>query len=1165
MSTNRIDSYISNSTMSAAERSIIMFTEGAARVALNKAGELVTTSVIDWFSKPAVLSREDMQRHTDLVNVYYKSFGRTEKIPSFWNLSTDNRPTFVLNYDKEIVKTQSCIDDLIAKKSGMYLARAGILSLLIRYLQSMRKRSKAFKRVDVGSIRDDGIELMFILEMLTWFRDVLPELDQMDSEPDKISISMESKRHSFAEEKMGMDGMHSQVSEGIVSTDTDNLHESRSLNDVQHETSSTSGLQGVLQNRIKYCEDLLAKIAINHNFFAGYSLDSSRANFKDLLSRLTEQFKSYRMYLIQKSAVMRFNELINNLGDQLSELSALSFHVLHLLIKDVNQPYLIVEQFLSPYKSDVKVAALKKTRIGVWIERTLELAGIKDSTFESNRKITLATIKSHLEGELPSDENCHLTGNLRDPLSNEWGHWDFVLKSIPDNSIHDEFKLSKRQELEIQSISYLEQMRKFCRLILLIYFIRQNMVRAATVASVFGEVWIYGDRIGKVVLDELLSSISDVIEDYSDEFETFWKGYFGDFWSYAEQNRTNDKSNPCFQWLKIHVDLKYKPKIEKLINNIFRQIGYIREHSGTLPRIKEETKKIQKALYQDLLDFMIFKNKKSSTNYLVIKNALNDLDFEQACETAPSQELSTIITFPLAPNPSLDMRLKSQKKRATLGFKHRSGSFQLPGKSFADEDRHKYALTSPVNYAPLWGNHVYLPGRMHWVDGDGNCFFRAVALELNRQSGWQLTYQMIRNRGVEYLRENIQLLNSFISENQTPDEYLDVMSTSGSWAEGPIIDAVARSFNIHLCIMDVVEDEENGVKLFPIHINDVAKSKCTVGLVRQNLHYNALELQGNSSQARSVAKQMLPITNGQTVGREAATCDIALAPGTSEASIKCRSFDLTVFESISLLLGAYVITDRSLAKKMNDSLLQRPEKFYSDMQKCIYEEFLVKHSRIKNTRHWLLSIRYRLSQDKIDKLIKLYNKVNACFLVIYDNTNSERTLSKLEKTLIDERLYRIITKEFSDNKFFQFNIPAPEPALTIARDGDSYEVIIDSFRIPEIKDKVLEAADEQILSRSEDREKISELKQKLYDTEEKLAVKDVVISQLEFKVEARNQLILELRKQLNRQFGESAKVPHKRERQVELSSVGRHAYTMYGGIADATVDNHYEKIETNSM
>ncbi len=1124
MNANQIDRFISNNNMNVINRSILLFSEGAARVVLNKAGEVATGMLYKWWLETSALSKNDLERYRDLVEVYSNSFGDQYDIPSFWKLSSDNRPTFAFNYSAEINKTQSCIDKLIAKKSGMYLARAGILSLLVRYIQSMQNRW-------VGSIRGDGIELMFVLEMLTWFKEVVPELDQQDKGHILHDLNKSTLKKSEGEE-------------------------SKQPPDALSSISSIGGIQEILKTRIDYCKKLSPKIA-KYNF-----LDSNRANFLDLIQRLTEQLESYRMYLIQKSSIIRFNVLINTLSDQLSELSALSFHVLHLLINGANQSYLIVEQFLSPYPSDVKVIAQKNKRIGVWLEKTLQLAGIQDSTFESNKKITFASIQHHLENEIPSDENFNLEGSLRDPLSKDWGHWDFILNHLSDDA-SDESKTSKRQELEIQAVNYLQQIRQLSRSISLIYFIRQNMVRAATVASVFGEVWIYGDRVGKVVLEELLLSIIDVIGDYSEIFQSFWEKYFNDLNDYARKHGTNHKKDKCFNLLTNHVDLKYKPAIEKVLTHIKNQIDSIRAHSHTLPQIKKETKKIKKDLYKDILDFMKFKNKSNSSNYIIIKNALDDLEFEQTKEEFSNQELSTVVTFP--PKESRLPQVETEPQRKPSFFATRPSlrifrSSDEKARSMENNDR-----TSVVNTLPLWGNHLHLPGRMHLVDGDGNCFFRAVAFELNRQNDEKLTHQIIREEGVKYLINYKSLFDNFTCENQTPEQYLDKMSLPGTWAEGLIIDAVALCFHVHLCILDVREDAENKQMFFPIHINEKDKNlKCTVGLVRQALHYNALELPNSSIYVNKTHKKNLAITEYQDK-KDDITSMTNFNKGISETCIKVKRSNFSMFESISILLGAPIIVNRELLLLTTSPLLKRPKQFHTEMHKYIYDNFLLKHDRIIKYYLLVLSAHYRISKPKANLLVSLYKKVNACFVMMYDKETLYNDISKLEKTMIEERLYRNITKAFADNNFFQFTLPAPNSALEVTKNGDSYDVVIDSYKIPEIKNAVLAAVDEHISMREKDKNKISELekelakskqeavtskqeasasKQELFGLRQELSSVNEILQKQWLEIETKDDQIKELKRQLD--VYKTSQLNNIEEKDTGATRVSQHSFTTFG-------------------
>jgi hypothetical protein len=85
------------------------------------------------------------------------------------------------------------------------------------------------------------------------------------------------------------------------------------------------------------------------------------------------------------------------------------------------------------------------------------------------------------------------------------------------------------------------------------------------------------------------------------------------------------------------------------------------------------------------------------------------------------------------------------------------------------------------------------------VDPDGNCFFRAIARQFEIMNGEKiLTYDQIRQFAVNYMLEHPDQFNGFTENNL--DQYIDSMSKNGTWADNPIIQALADEFNINIDI-----------------------------------------------------------------------------------------------------------------------------------------------------------------------------------------------------------------------------------------------------------------------------------------------------------------------------------------------------------------------------
>jgi len=125
-----------------------------------------------------------------------------------------------------------------------------------------------------------------------------------------------------------------------------------------------------------------------------------------------------------------------------------------------------------------------------------------------------------------------------------------------------------------------------------------------------------------------------------------------------------------------------------------------------------------------------------------------------------------------------------------------------------------------------------LPGKLIDVAGDGNCLFRAVAVQL---FGDETRHAELRANAVAHLREHPELLAAHPPEGEMPDVYLERMEKADTWAEGPIIEALALHYNLHLSITDIRRSATGEYELHPLHINE-GEAHQTVGLVRHAGH-----------------------------------------------------------------------------------------------------------------------------------------------------------------------------------------------------------------------------------------------------------------------------------------------------------------------------------------
>lgn len=494
-------------------------------------------------------------------------------IPSYWTLDAKNRPTRMYNYRLFRRNLNTATEQLRTKNSEISFAQASMVALLAKYFDSILKRQFDYWLKD--GLRNDGIEAMFFSEMIHWLLHVLPELPELESS----TIAM-------------------------------------------------------VEQRALYCKEVCDIVFKNHVPIPGMPQRSLyRQKTKDTVFRLSQQMNCYHKNLEHQRHSMRFNHHVEQLNQYLLGLSEKSLNIFYALIKGSDKTHFIVEQFLNPYESDSVILTLQKTQLGRWLKKTLIASGITTSTYTSQTIISLEQSLTHLAGEHPQDDQCILTQGLKDSLNlKEWGHWDFVGKQIPSLDAKSDgisaatAKSSISPEESLRVSKYLTQIREAYRYIVRFQFIRQNLVRTTQVAAVFGEIWIYGDPVGKAVLKELLDGIEDEIKTYSKLFHEFWSTYYTNHYlPVAEKEHTNDikfQEHLCLTGLA-HNGV---PALQQIIDSIKVCINAIRIQSQQLPSNIERATKTKKQLFLDVLAFLKFCGKQGSTNFNIIQNALRDLE-----------------------------------------------------------------------------------------------------------------------------------------------------------------------------------------------------------------------------------------------------------------------------------------------------------------------------------------------------------------------------------------------------------------------------------------------------------------------------------------------------------------------------------------------------------
>ncbi len=142
------------------------------------------------------------------------------------------------------------------------------------------------------------------------------------------------------------------------------------------------------------------------------------------------------------------------------------------------------------------------------------------------------------------------------------------------------------------------------------------------------------------------------------------------------------------------------------------------------------------------------------------------------------------------------------------------------------------------------------------IDGDGNCFYRALADQLQQkkiqkrgQSGYY-TYQELRQRAIEYITEHIEEFRQEAPpEFGTMEQYIEHHSKDGAWAEGIMITTIEQ--NLELDVPIALRLYGTDGHIIPRDSNDRAEATI-LNLLYNGKHYDSLMLSQNTTQLKTV-------------------------------------------------------------------------------------------------------------------------------------------------------------------------------------------------------------------------------------------------------------------------------------------------------------------------
>ncbi|MDP3562489.1 MAG: hypothetical protein Q8R83_09975 [Legionellaceae bacterium] len=588
---------------------------GIGAISVAVASVWVIKEAYGWYLQPYKFSPDEMSRYNLLKNDYKMQLGID--YPAYWALTGDERPTFTMDYQSVKISIDNKIEQISSQGQVKFIARASILSLFSRYLESLSKRWDKFDWLTRAHTRDDGVEAMFLSEMISWFLHTVPEEEDVG---DKIMDAFE-KRIKYCK---------------LI---------------IQH-VSHKDWRSGGRDNLKDFLQRLINEMTSYHEHLVNHS---KLVNFNKLAGELSDNLlilsmKSLNMLylLINEAPQNRLNvEQFKNptkadgktikiretgLGDWLYKdltlmgINTATFDATEIL--NVNK----INDHLKNQHPDDEICTLKpelrnplSPQWGHWPFVTTinppPVVKIKGNTDEPESRRFLGRRKIQ-----------KATGLLKVHKDSSYSFWPFGRK--PDliqnqTDVQENYALIQPEAptAEEKAKKYLESIRLLHKLTPQLYHSRQSMDSSKFVTSVYGQTWIYGSPAGKATLEELLYSVDADVKSYETKYKEFWSDYFEDYKFYA-QERNCDAADPCSVRLN-QIDNDNKDR-QEIIKKIYKLTDDIRANAKQLPEIIEQANQKLMEIYGDVLARMHLYGRTNTPNYKIIAEALKELEQIQA-------------------------------------------------------------------------------------------------------------------------------------------------------------------------------------------------------------------------------------------------------------------------------------------------------------------------------------------------------------------------------------------------------------------------------------------------------------------------------------------------------------------------------------------------------
>ncbi|MDP3562349.1 MAG: hypothetical protein Q8R83_09265 [Legionellaceae bacterium] len=578
---------------------------------------------LKWFFQPYSFSHDELERHRILTSEY-KKMGLT--CPEYWTLTENHRPTFELDYKEVRTQLDNVIDEIRFHGSAIHVARTSILSLLSRYLESLSKRAITFDRATGAYARDDGVEAMFLSEMITWWLNIVPHKPEASDDV----IEAFEKRCDYCRH--------------LISQIT------RSNWKCKYRANFNDFLNRLSKEMDDYHQHL-----VNHSKMVNFNLLVDK--LKNELSSLAVQSFNMLFLMIRGASQERIN-ISQFKNPEQSDVKIRKMRETGLgdwLFKTLTLPGIDA----STYETTVPLTPSMIINHLQNEHPEDEPCLLRDELRDAVSKqwghwdfATEVTQSSEIKIKGTTDKAPQKSLSLLKLIG--------LKKEVSNHPTENSDTLSAEQKAR----RYLKMMRDLMRMTLRIIYQNQSLEKSQFVVNVYGQVWIYGTPIGTVSLDELLFGVRADVNLYEQTCKSFWSGYFSDFQTYTRIKGINSAEHSCYRWIhQINNDNKTQ---DKTIRKIAGYVNQIKSNAQDLPQTIEEADDKMMELIGDIKDRMcFFYDRENTDNYRALSEAFNKLQRQKEQRVTTSTSLLNI-EMQRQPGPT---RLPSNMQMTILEYR----------------------------------------------------------------------------------------------------------------------------------------------------------------------------------------------------------------------------------------------------------------------------------------------------------------------------------------------------------------------------------------------------------------------------------------------------------------------------------------------------------------